>query len=171
MIQDPFGIHPAVFELAPGQSTTVEVSTNCYRKYLYFTKYISKRDHCRSSWLDLANMGLCEQKCSNPFVHLCWKNCNCESYWTVFHCSFEDLLSHSETSHIFHTQRILLEKTGIWEHWSAYFTPAGASSPRNFSFLSFLGKRNILGKKIFNCRAPGTNPSLMLYSFLKKILQ
>uniref|UniRef100_A0A8D0KZZ9 DLEC1 cilia and flagella associated protein n=1 Tax=Strix occidentalis caurina TaxID=311401 RepID=A0A8D0KZZ9_STROC len=40
VIQDPFAIHPAVFELAPGQSTTVEVSTNCYRKYLYFTKYI-----------------------------------------------------------------------------------------------------------------------------------
>uniref|UniRef100_A0A8C0FEC2 DLEC1 cilia and flagella associated protein n=1 Tax=Bubo bubo TaxID=30461 RepID=A0A8C0FEC2_BUBBB len=40
VIQDPFAIHPAVFELAPGQSTTVEVSTNCYRKYLYFTKCI-----------------------------------------------------------------------------------------------------------------------------------
>uniref|UniRef100_A0A8C4U7X1 DLEC1 cilia and flagella associated protein n=1 Tax=Falco tinnunculus TaxID=100819 RepID=A0A8C4U7X1_FALTI len=33
VIQDPFGIHPPVFQLAPGQSTTVQVSINCYRKY------------------------------------------------------------------------------------------------------------------------------------------
>ncbi|OWK58476.1 Deleted in lung and esophageal cancer protein 1 [Lonchura striata] len=32
VIQDPFGIQPAVLELAPGQNATVEVSANCSRK-------------------------------------------------------------------------------------------------------------------------------------------
>jgi len=50
-------------------------------------------------------------------------------------------LHHSETSQIFLMQRNLLEKTGFGEHRSAYFTLAEASSPRDFSFLSFLGKK------------------------------
>uniref|UniRef100_A0A8C3QGP1 DLEC1 cilia and flagella associated protein n=1 Tax=Cyanoderma ruficeps TaxID=181631 RepID=A0A8C3QGP1_9PASS len=32
VVQDPFGIQPAVLELAPGQNATVEVSANCCRK-------------------------------------------------------------------------------------------------------------------------------------------
>lgn len=147
MIQDPFGIHPAVFKLAPGESITVEVSTNCYRKSLYLTKYCSKQDHSRRSWLDLGNLGLCEQKCSNPFVQLCWKNCNCESYWRVFHCSFQVFLKPLRDRSGFPHAKNPVEKTGIWEHQSPYFTPAGASSPSNFSFLNFLEKKEHFGKK------------------------
>ncbi|KAK2513313.1 Dlec1, partial [Columba guinea] len=84
VIQDPFGIHPAVFKLAPGESITVEVSTNCYRKSLYLTKYFSKQDNSRRSWPDLGNLGFCEKKCSNPFVRLCWKNCNLNIYKLKF---------------------------------------------------------------------------------------
>lgn len=38
VIQDPFGIQPAVLELAPGQNATVEVSAKCYRKFFDFTR-------------------------------------------------------------------------------------------------------------------------------------
>lgn len=99
---------------------------------------------------------------------------SCKSYWRALHCVFQVLFSLSETSQIFHTGRFLLEKTGIQEHSRAYFTAAGASSPRNFSFLSFLGgekrkQKGIWRKIFFHCRAAGTNPSLGLCSFPKPL--
>lgn len=148
MIHDPFGIRPAVFELAPGQSTTVEVSTNYYRKYLYFTKYISKQEYFRRSWLDLTNLGLCEEKCSHPFVQLCWKYCSCGSYWRVFHCNFQALLTHSDFPHAYNPVK---ENRNLRTQESLFHSSWGVKSKKLFlSELSGKKKEHFGKKKILS---------------------